>query len=69
MRRLAHFGLGIAVDMIPIATCDEKDAPDLYENDDPNYTPGPCAVPAYSDLSRARMTELVQELSQAGILS
>ncbi|XP_017889577.1 uncharacterized protein LOC108630669 [Ceratina calcarata] len=31
MRRCGRFGLGLAVDILPISTCESEEAPDLYE--------------------------------------
>lgn len=65
------FGLGLAVDMIPISTCDSDQAPDLYVDvADENSTPTECEKPVWTknEICRRRMTDLVQELVDKGDL-
>jgi hypothetical protein len=45
--RYAAFGLGLALDMIPISTCDSDEAPDLYSLGQPRGdTSGPPVQPS-----------------------
>jgi hypothetical protein len=73
MHRCGKYGLGLALDMIPISLCDSAQAPDLYvscdgakpqEADINNTLP----VSASSELCQRRMAELVQELVDSGDL-
>ncbi|XP_071448952.1 uncharacterized protein [Hetaerina americana] len=69
MARCSRFGLGIALDMIPISTCDSNVAPDLYsagggvlsaQDEGPEKFELLKAPPSAE--GRRRMSELVQEL-------
>jgi hypothetical protein len=66
MNKFASFGLGLALDMIPISTCESDEAPDLYNltNQDGAATQAGCelldAPPTLE--GKRRMAELVQEL-------
>ncbi|XP_046387008.1 uncharacterized protein LOC124156481 [Ischnura elegans] len=79
MARCSRFGLGIALDMIPISTCDSDVAPDLYggeaasggeaakgSEDGPEKYDLLKAPP--SEEGRRRMSELVQELVDNGFV-
>ena len=75
MHRCGRYGLGLAVDMIPISTCASHLAPDVYEKsiDDPIEEATPlrgCEDPVTdnSELCRQRMTDLVKELIDADVL-
>ena len=63
MRRCGRFGLGLALDILPISTCASDEAPDLYEggeeNKDGRNTRAP--PPGGAECTRL-MTELVLEL-------
>ncbi|XP_063976365.1 uncharacterized protein LOC135162126 [Diachasmimorpha longicaudata] len=63
MRRYARFGLGLAIDMIPITTCDSNQAPDLYkgERDDNEEGHGVRAPPPGGTQCARLMTDLVLE--------
>ncbi|XP_015108393.1 uncharacterized protein LOC107035483 isoform X2 [Diachasma alloeum] len=63
MRRCARFGLGLAIDMIPITTCDSNQAPDLYEGEcDGNEEGHGIRAPPLGGTQCARlMTDLVLE--------
>lgn len=63
MQRCACFGLGLAVDMIPISTCDSDEAPDLYEGEfDGNEEGRGARAPPLGGTQCARlMTDLVLE--------
>lgn len=66
MHRCSRFGLGLAVDMLPISTCRSDQAPDVYEvKDAPAGHPGAAGAPpppaAGAECARL-MTDLVVEL-------
>ncbi|XP_052888736.1 uncharacterized protein LOC128297178 [Anopheles moucheti] len=64
----ARFGLGTAMDMLPISTCSSEEAPDLYTSDtDTAATPPELNVPP-NELCRQKMTMLVLELIDGGML-
>nr|CAD7401734.1 unnamed protein product [Timema cristinae] len=74
MHRCGKFGLGLALDMIPISTCDSDQAPDLYvtSRDDVIMSEGEdvLSTPVWTcnELCRQRMTDLVKELVEKGDL-
>nr|CAD7449235.1 unnamed protein product [Timema bartmani] len=73
MHRCGKFGLGLALDMIPISTCDSDQAPDLYvtSHDDVLMKEGEdVSIPVWTcnELCRQRMTDLVKELVEKGDL-
>lgn len=67
IRRCGRFGIGLALDILPISTCDSDNAPDLYECADENNEEigrnirGP---PAGGTECARLMTDLVLELIQ-----
>ncbi|XP_053680484.1 uncharacterized protein LOC128731392 [Anopheles nili] len=64
----ARFGLGAAMDMLPISTCSSEEAPDLYASGtETAATPPELNVPP-NELCRRKMTELVLELIDGGML-
>lgn len=64
-KRCSLFGLGLAVDMIPISTCDSNEAPDMYEEE----TEASAHIPySYNEACKTKMTNLVCELVDNGIL-
>ncbi|PSN48850.1 hypothetical protein C0J52_17030 [Blattella germanica] len=76
MQRCGKYGLGLALDMIPISLCDSEQAPDLYMGSDtgkPQETDNnsivlPVPVCTSSELCQRNMSELVQELVDNGQL-
>jgi hypothetical protein len=60
MHRCGKYGLGLALDMIPISVCDSDQAPDLYVSCDGASSTLP--VSTSSELCQQKMAELVQEL-------
>ncbi|XP_046658552.1 uncharacterized protein LOC124352881 isoform X1 [Homalodisca vitripennis] len=62
----SHFGLGLALDMIPISTCDSTLAPDLYQTEADQGTVTPFSQ--YNPECQRRMTELVRDLVDRGYL-
>lgn len=67
----SQFGLGLALDMIPICTCDPALAPDLYEprgdaEDEHEAVTPFCSQ--YTPECQQRMTELVRDLVDLGYL-
>ena len=74
MHHCGRYGLGLALDMIPISVCDSEQAPDLYmgsdsskpqENGTNSIVPPICTS---SELCQRRMSDLVQELVDNGDL-
>ncbi|XP_052865599.1 uncharacterized protein LOC128271947 [Anopheles cruzii] len=64
----ARFGLGTAMDMLPISCCSSEEAPDLYASgSETAATPPELNVPPNA-LCRRKMTELVLELIDGGML-
>ncbi|XP_035774763.1 uncharacterized protein LOC118457358 [Anopheles albimanus] len=67
-RVCARFGLGTAMDMLPISCCSSDEAPDLYASDsDTAASPPELNVPPNEQCKR-KMTELVLELIDGGML-
>uniref|UniRef100_A0A182N6Q7 CHK domain-containing protein n=1 Tax=Anopheles dirus TaxID=7168 RepID=A0A182N6Q7_9DIPT len=67
-RVCSRFGLGTAMDMLPISTCSSEEAPDLYASGtETAATPPELNVPP-NELCRQKMTELVLELIDGGML-
>ena len=69
MRRCGRFGLGLALDILPISTCKNDQAPDLYEGkeateEEHNDRAPP---PAGAECTRL-MTDLVIELVHCNAL-
>ena len=63
MRRCGRFGIGLALDMLPISTCESEDAPDLYEKSGTNEIKQNMRAPPRGGTECARlMTDLVIEL-------
>ena len=70
VHKCGKFGLGLAIDMIPISTCDSDQAPDLYGfvSDENINNNGEQPVWTKNEVCRRRMTDLVQELVDSGDL-
>ncbi|XP_055603186.1 uncharacterized protein LOC129751612 [Uranotaenia lowii] len=67
-RAYARFGLGAAMDMLPISTCSSEEAPDLYvSGSEMATTPPELNVPP-NELCRQKMTDIVLELVDGGML-
>lgn len=64
-KRCSLFGLGLAIDMIPISTCDSEDAPDMYEEEDKTLAFVPLS---YNEECKTKMTNLVCEFVDNGLL-
>ncbi|KAF3421815.1 hypothetical protein E2986_08678 [Frieseomelitta varia] len=63
MRRCGRFGIGLALDMLPIATCESEEAPDLYEKSETSEGKQNTRAPPRGGAECARlMTDLVLEL-------
>ncbi|CAG5056973.1 unnamed protein product [Parnassius apollo] len=70
-KRSSRFGLGIALDMYPIMTCDSNEAPNLYQSKDSETNPShDCIKPVWTSNTacRRKMTDLIQELVDGGML-
>lgn len=67
MRRCGRFGLGLALDMLPISTCASHEAPNLYEtssvetNSEEKHVTVEAPPPGGAECARL-MTDLVLEL-------
>ncbi|XP_077290680.1 uncharacterized protein LOC143914362 [Arctopsyche grandis] len=69
--KCGKFGLGLALDMIPISTCDSDQAPDLYQDKDADTSIDSLEIiPVWTsnELCRRKMADLVQELVDKGDL-
>lgn len=68
------FGLGLALDMIPISTCESDQAPDLYNHDRVHEEDGKlekigvCPVWTSNESCKIKMVNLVCELVDSDIL-
>lgn len=63
MRRCGRFGAGLALDILPISTCESNEAPDLYEESETSKGKQSARVPPRGGAECARlMTDLVLEL-------
>ncbi|XP_038221246.1 uncharacterized protein LOC119839121 [Zerene cesonia] len=70
-RDSSRFGLGIALDMYPIMTCDSDEAPNLYQAKESEITPShDCVKPVWTSNAacRKKMADLVIELVDEGLL-
>ncbi|XP_041983024.1 uncharacterized protein LOC121736050 [Aricia agestis] len=68
--RISRFGLGTALDMYPIMTCDSNEAPNLYQEKESFIPSHDTAKPVWTDneACRKKMTDLVIELVDEGLL-
>ncbi|XP_074094449.1 uncharacterized protein LOC141524453 [Cotesia typhae] len=66
VRKCGRFGFGIALDILPISTCDSDNAPDLYEGAEGNAEEvrNPRAPPPGGNECARLMTDLALELIQ-----
>lgn len=73
VREYNVFGLGVALDMIPIITCDSEQAPDMYTEDTINTDDEPSKEPypvmTTSNLCCQMIADLVKELVDNGCLT
>ncbi|XP_072933080.1 uncharacterized protein [Epargyreus clarus] len=72
-KRSSQFGLGIALDMYHIMTCDSDEAPNLYqpvESEEPESHDGTLVKPVVTTNAacKKKMTDLVKELVDGGLL-
>ncbi|XP_054265222.1 uncharacterized protein LOC128988059 [Macrosteles quadrilineatus] len=68
VERHSLYGLGVALDMIPISTCDSALAPDLYEAEGEEHESVTPFCSQYNPECQRRMTQLVKELVDLGYL-
>ncbi|CAH0402575.1 unnamed protein product [Chilo suppressalis] len=70
LKRCSRFALGIALDMYPIMMCDSNEAPNLYETKESDSPAHECTKPVWTsnEACRRKMTDLVVELVDAGLL-
>ncbi|GAB0099234.1 uncharacterized protein DMENIID0001_150820 [Sergentomyia squamirostris] len=68
-KKYARFGLGLAMDILPISTCSADQAPDLYVKpaDDASNSAPELNVPP-NELCRRKMKEIVVDLVDNGLL-
>lgn len=64
----AKFGLGLAMDMLPISTCSSEEAPDVYNEEEVAVTQAPELNVPVNELCCQRMTDLLVELVDEGLL-
>lgn len=63
MRRCGRFGVGLALDILPISTCASDEAPDLYERAEASKEERNARAPPTPGAECTRlMTDLVLEL-------
>jgi hypothetical protein len=63
MRRCGRFGLGLALDILPISTCTSDQAPDLYKGKEASDEERSLLAPPPAGAECTRlMTDLVVEL-------
>lgn len=63
------FGLGLALDMLPISTCNSQEAPDMYNDQEQNsVNSAPLLNVPYNDNCQKLMTDLVVELVDGKLL-
>ncbi|XP_053615397.1 uncharacterized protein LOC128678103 [Plodia interpunctella] len=69
-KRSGRFGLGMALDMYPIMTCDSDEAPNVYESETASGNGEACVKPVWTSNAtcRRKMTELVQEIVDAALI-
>lgn len=63
-----RFGLGIALDMLPISTCSSDEAPDLYIHNSDEITGAPELTMLPNELCKRKMADLVIDMVDSGIL-
>ncbi|KAG7200479.1 hypothetical protein KM043_001045 [Ampulex compressa] len=69
MRRCGRFGVGLALDILPISTCESNEAPDLYERQEASGAKENTRAPPPGGAECARlMTDLVLELMRKRIV-
>ncbi|KAM3958906.1 uncharacterized protein ACR2FA_007082 [Aphomia sociella] len=67
----SRFGLGMALDMYPIMTCDSNEAPNLYQAKESEVVAShECVKPVWTsnEACRRKMTELIQEIVDGGLI-
>lgn len=63
MRRCGRFGIGLALDILPISTCESEEAPDMYEKPETSKKEQTIRAPPRGGAACTRlMTDLVLEL-------
>ncbi|KAG7309487.1 hypothetical protein JYU34_005458 [Plutella xylostella] len=69
-KRSSRFGLGLALDMLPIMTCDSNEAPNLYQAKESVAPSHECIKPVFTsnEECRKKITDLVQELVDEGVI-
>lgn len=65
----AKFGLGLAIDILPISTCSSEEAPDLYiARGKEELIGAPELDVPPNEICRQKMTDIVIDLVDAGML-
>lgn len=67
-KKFARFGLGLSMDMLPISTCSSEEAPDVYNEEEEACTHAPLLNVPVNDLCTQKMTDLLIELVDEGLL-
>lgn len=67
-KTFAKFGLGLAMDILPISTCSSEEAPDLYLSISEKITGAPELDVPINALCRQKMTDIVVDLVDAKML-
>ncbi|XP_039760279.1 uncharacterized protein LOC120633934 [Pararge aegeria] len=69
-KKSSHFGLGSALDMYPILTCDSNEAPNLYQERESEVVSPSDIMPVLTSNAKCRkkMTDLIIELVDGGLL-
>lgn len=63
MRRCGRWGAGLALDILPISTCESEEAPDLYEGSEASNEKQNTRAPPRGGAQCTRlMTDLILEL-------
>lgn len=62
------FGLGLALDIVPISTCLSEEAPDLYNTFSKEITGAPDLDVIPNDLCKKKMTDIVVDMVDLGWL-
>lgn len=67
-KTFAKFGLGLGMDMLPISTCSSEEAPDVYNEGDEAVTHAPELNVPVNEACRQKMTDLLVELVDEGLI-
>lgn len=72
VKRCSGIGLGLAVEMIPICTCDSDQAPDLYSgqpnSEEQSKAANQESLVSSNELCKSMLTDLIIELVDADVI-